>query len=164
MRNMSFMFTTNQIRNRIKFVTRRLGWWTLKKEGGEQLCAVEKGQGLKKGEKIQRIDIIKTVKTNLEPLNIITPEEVILEGFPEKSPEWFIDMFCKANKCFPETIVNRIEFDYYTPVLNIPIGNKKICPECGAEIDTEHNRCKANCHSIEGDYYEQVKSEVTQIS
>ena len=43
-RNMSFMLTTEQVRNKTKTVTRRLGWWFLKP--GEIVNAVEKGMGL----------------------------------------------------------------------------------------------------------------------
>lgn len=112
MRNMSFMLTTQQVIDEQKDVTRRLGWWFL--YPGDSVCAVEKGMGLKKGEKIVRLKTIIVVQSSPEPLNTITQEEVVREGFPDKSPEWFIDMFCKSHKkCAPETIINRIEFKYY---------------------------------------------------
>ena len=44
MRNMSFSATVQQVRDRTKTVTRRVGWKTL--QPGEVLRAVEKGQGL----------------------------------------------------------------------------------------------------------------------
>lgn len=111
MRNMSFMLTTVQIRNRTKFVTRRIGWAFL--HPGEQIMAVEKGMGLKKGERVKRIWKLVIISNTPERLDRITPEEVALEGFPGKSPDWFIDMFCRSHKnCTPETIVNRIEFKY----------------------------------------------------
>lgn len=50
MRNMSFMLTTAQIRDRSKTVTRRLGWWNLRV--GDVVMACEKCQGLGKGGKI----------------------------------------------------------------------------------------------------------------
>ncbi len=53
MRNMSFMLTTQQMQDRTKDVTRRVGWWFLKP--GDVIMAVEKGMGLKKGEKIKRM-------------------------------------------------------------------------------------------------------------
>ena len=46
MRNMSFMLTPDQILNRTKTVTRRLGWGGLKP--GTIVRAVRKGQGLKR--------------------------------------------------------------------------------------------------------------------
>ncbi len=39
-------------------------------------------------------------------------KEVVKEGFPNLSPTEFVDMFCKANKCQPETIVRRMEFEH----------------------------------------------------
>ncbi len=121
MRNMSFMLTTEQTKNRSKTVTRRLGWKFLKP--GDQVMAVEKSQGLKKGEKIKRICVLVIISNTPEMLCKITPAEVTMEGFPGKSPEWFIDMFCRSHKnCTPETYVNRIEFKYTT--------NFNICPLC----------------------------------
>ena len=49
-RNMSFALTTKQIEDETKDVTRRNGWWFLKP--GDQIWAVEKCMGLKKGEKV----------------------------------------------------------------------------------------------------------------
>lgn len=109
-RNMSFMLTTEQVRNRIKRVTRRNGWLFLRP--GDIVNAVEKGMGLKKGEKVKRICQIKVISVNLEPLNWITKSELILEGFPDMTTDQFIDMYCKHNKCKPRDTVNRIEFEY----------------------------------------------------
>lgn len=39
-------------------------------------------------------------------------KEVVREGFPYLTPTEFVDMFCKANKCKPETIVHRMEFEH----------------------------------------------------
>lgn len=109
-RNMSFWLTTYQVRQRIKRVTRRLGWEFLKP--GHIVWAVVKAQGLKKGERITRICLIRIVSTRWEPLNIIDQKECELEGFPEMTPDEFVEMFCRANKCEPDTCVNRIEFEY----------------------------------------------------
>ena len=110
MRNMSFALTTRQVRAGTKIVTRRLGWWFLK--GGEVICAIEKGQGLKKGEKVVRIRMIKVISARGEPLNKITKRECVFEGFPDVTPKEFVEMFCKHNKCEPTTRVNRIHFEY----------------------------------------------------
>lgn len=110
MRNMSFMLTTEQFKNRTKTVTRRLGWWNLKP--GEIVNAVEKSQGLKKGEKIVSLGKIKIITAIHVPLNAITQEDVILEGFPEWTPSQFVDFFCKTHKCFPDTKINRIQFSH----------------------------------------------------
>lgn len=50
MRNISFALTTPQFKSRSKDVTRRIGWWFLKP--GDVVMGVEKGMGLKKGEKV----------------------------------------------------------------------------------------------------------------
>lgn len=110
MRLMSFMLTTRQIRERSKTVTRRIGWDMLKV--GDVVCAVEKGMGLKRGQKIQRLAMLVVVDVRAEPLEAITADDVISEGFPEASPSEFISHFCRAMRCRPETIVNRIEFRY----------------------------------------------------
>ncbi|MBA2881817.1 hypothetical protein HNR65_002148 [Desulfosalsimonas propionicica] len=109
-RNMSFAITTDQVRNQIKTVTRRLGWWFLKP--GDVVNAVEKAMGLKKGEKVKRITQIRIVSANPEPLCAIDESDVVKEGFPELTPEEFIEMFCRHNKCTSQTTVNRIEFEY----------------------------------------------------
>lgn len=110
-RNMSFILTKNQIRNRTKTVTRRLGWWFL--EEGDILNAVEQCQGLKKGETVKRLCQIEVVSTLSEKLYEIDKHDCIAEGFPEMSPDEFIEMFCESHKkCRPETPVNRIKFEY----------------------------------------------------
>lgn len=107
---MSFALTTQQIINETKTVTRRLGWWFLNRL--DMIQAVEKCQGLKKGEKVKRLKTLIILSTYPERLNTITAEEVEKEGFKGKSPEWFIEMFCKHNNCLPDTVVNVIRFEY----------------------------------------------------
>jgi len=110
MRNMSFSMTTPQVLDETKDVTRRLGWADL--EPGEHLMAIEKGQGLKKGEKVRRLKEIEIVSTRWEPLLDVTDEEVVREGFPGMSRIEFIKRFCRLNGCLSITPVNRIEFRY----------------------------------------------------
>ncbi len=110
-RNMSFMLTTKQVRNRTKTVTRRLGWWFLKP--GDILNACVQCQGIKKGEKIQKICQIRVVSTRREPLYyLIDRNECIKEGFPDYTPMDFIEMFKREMKCSIFEFVNRIEFEY----------------------------------------------------
>lgn len=110
MRNMSFMLTTEQMRQRTKDVTRRLGWWNIMR--GELIQAVMQCQGLKKGETITKLCIIKILDHRSELLNRITAPDVVREGFPKMTRREFIDLFCRANKCKPDVLVNRIEFEY----------------------------------------------------
>lgn len=110
MRNMSFMLTPEQLRARTKDVTRRLGWWNVMR--GELVQAVLQCQGLKKGETVTKLCVIKILDARSEPLNRITAQDVIREGFPKLTKREFIDLFCRANKCKPDVVVNRIEFEY----------------------------------------------------
>lgn len=45
--------------------------------------------------------------------------ECVLEGFGDdpilSNPYAFVAMFCRANKCLPDAIVTRIEFEYEEP-------------------------------------------------
>lgn len=69
-RNMSFAMTTGQFKARTKTVTRRFGWWFLKP--GDVVRGVEKAMGLKKGEKVKALSLIRIVAARPEPLNAIT--------------------------------------------------------------------------------------------
>lgn len=112
-RNMSFMLTTDQVRNQTKTVTRRLGWWSLKP--GDIINACVKCMGLKKGEKVEHICQIRIVDVSIEELGEITQDEVIKEGFPDWTPEQFIKLFTDHNQCDIYEYVNRIEFEYVSP-------------------------------------------------
>jgi len=118
-RHMSFSMTTEAVRNRTKSVTRRLGWNDL--EPGTLLWACEKCQGLKKGEKVKKLGMIRVVSVDDEPLYRIRdhgPEECTREGFPDLTTDEFVDMFIRANRLHTRTyspatqVVNRIEFEY----------------------------------------------------
>lgn len=114
-RNISFALTTDQIRNRTKTVTRRLGWKNLKK--GDILNACVKCMGLKKGEKPEKLCQIRVVDVEFEPLWALagTPYgtlEARKEGFPAMTGKEFVSMFCENMRCQPETEVTRIEFEY----------------------------------------------------
>ena len=115
-RNQSFSMTTLQYVAKSKTVTRRLGWWDI--EPGEILSGVEKAQGLKRGEKIKRLGQHRVLSARGEPLRRMTDcleygmLEVVLEGFPDMTPGEFVEMFCWKNKCTPDRVVNRIEFEY----------------------------------------------------
>lgn len=113
-RNISFAATIDQFKAGTKTVTRRLGWATLKV--GTVLMAVEKSQGLKKGEKIERLGLIRVTDVRRERLDTMARvgggwHECDLEGFPNKSPDEFVRMFCLLNECQPEAIITRIEFE-----------------------------------------------------
>lgn len=118
MRNMSFALTTGQIIERSKTVTRRLGWTFLKP--GDLICAVRKSQGLKKGEKVERLATLRILDVQREPLRMIIDiglgegtNECAREGFPNMTPIPFVRFFRKTHKgANLNTIVTRIEFEY----------------------------------------------------
>lgn len=114
MRYISFAMTTPQIQDRSKIVTRRFGWWNLKP--GDRLMPVKKAMGLKKGEKIEPLlpdgVHIVVVNTRTEPLDAITQEDCVLEGFPHFSPSDFVDMLVKIYRCDRQEPINRIQFLY----------------------------------------------------
>lgn len=109
-RNMSFFYTTAQILDRSKDVTRRLGWKSL--IAGEEINAIEKGQGLKSGEKVKHLARIRIISARRERLYSVTKDDVRREGFPEMTQLEFMEMFRRANDCGISDYVTRIEFEY----------------------------------------------------
>lgn len=121
MRNISFMLTTDQIRSRSKTVTRRAGWNTL--VPGQLLRGVEKCMGLKAGEKVKELAVIRVIDVRQEPLQALTDDldygiaECAKEGFGEHEslrwPAQFVEFFCGSHRgCTAQTVVTRIEFEY----------------------------------------------------
>jgi hypothetical protein len=115
---MSFMLTTEQIANRSKTVTRRMGWEFLK--AGDMVQAVVKCQGLKKGEKIKPLCVLRVKSVRRERLDCLTrykppygKRECEREGFPDMKPHEFLRFFCKSHKgSWRKSVVTRIEFEY----------------------------------------------------
>ncbi len=121
-RLISFAMTKNQIKAQSKDVTRRFGWWFLKPN--DRLIGVEKAMGLRKGEKVIRLCEIEILSVRPEPLNAITPDDVIREGFPDWSPAQFVEFIMKHYRCAPDEICNRIEFKYVHSARPNQWGNK----------------------------------------
>src|SRR5579872_1923017 len=106
MRNISFAMTTEQIRKRTKTVTRRVGWRWL--QPGTELQAVVKSRGLRKGEKVEKLCVIRVKSVRLEPLSLLSDwpttyggDEVQKEGFatgPLSEPADFVDWFASSHK------------------------------------------------------------------
>lgn len=109
-RNISFFHTKAQIKAQTKTVTRRLGWLFLRPD--DILNACEKCQGLRKGEKINKLCQIRVTSVRREALGAITADDCAAEGFPDMTPAEFVEFFCDAMGCKPEVIVTRIEFVY----------------------------------------------------
>lgn len=117
MRNMSFFLTTPQMRDRAKTVTRRLGWQNFQRR--DLVRAVVKCQGLKAGQKIEPIGVIRILNVRREELAAMTSDyaygvrECAAEGFPGMLPENFVKKFCASHKgCTPSTVITRIKFEH----------------------------------------------------
>ena len=112
MRNMSFYHTTEQFKNRSKTVTRRLDWQFLKPDDVVMGCI--RCRGLKRGEKVEYLGLIRIVDVRRERLNEITDEDVIKEGFPNITCMEFVEFFIKEMRPAGGIVVpvTRIEFEY----------------------------------------------------
>lgn len=113
--NMSFFLTAPQFLDGSKDITRRLGWGNIR--NGMEINAILKGQGLKAGEKVTVLGKFVVVSNQWEALNLLTKDrdygfsEIVREGFPEMTPDQFVQFFCATHKgCKPSTLVHRIEF------------------------------------------------------
>jgi hypothetical protein len=109
-RNMSFFHTQPQVRDRSKTVTRRKGWGNLRP--GDRFWAVAKGQGLKKGEHVERICLLECVSNHRVILGQMSASDPAQEGFPQLSVPEFVRMFCGHMGGDARQRLNRIEFKY----------------------------------------------------
>lgn len=114
MRRISFSLTERQLMDGTKTVTRRLGWEFLRP--GDELVAVRKCMGLRKGERQHVLCQIRVKSVRRESLDwAVVPGEAAAEGFPEMTGSEFVLYFAKAMKCGPLRLVTRIEFERVTP-------------------------------------------------
>lgn len=120
--NVSFALTTQQILDETKTVTRRSG--KRKYKPGQLIQAVNKAMGFKKGEHPVKLKLLEVTNVSYEPLNDITVTELKFEGFPDMTKQQFIDMYCKANKVKPDSIVQRIEFRYVKEEKQMALDSK----------------------------------------
>ena len=102
--------TVEQIKNRTKTVTRRFGWWFL--NPGDKVQAVEKSQGLKKGEKVKKLAVLEVVSVRTEKAWDMPESDCAKEGFPDLTKGEFLQMLYKLNREPYNYNVNRIEFKY----------------------------------------------------
>jgi hypothetical protein len=106
---MSFALTEKQLLAGHKTVTRRIGWLRLK--AGDELLAVDKCMGLKKGQSPRVLAKLRVVDVRREPLFYANEHEARREGFPHMTGGEFVRFFCRSMKCDPTTEVTRIEFE-----------------------------------------------------
>lgn len=145
-RNMSFALTTEQFLAQTKDVTRRDGWTFLKP--GDVLMGCRQCMGLKKGQQIERLGLIRVVNVRRELLSDITDAEVAREGFPGKSAQWFIIFWHLAHKIaepYDHVIeLTRIEFKY----LDADPCNCQMSDawRCAVDQNLRTVSCPCKCH------------------
>ncbi|MFD9614755.1 hypothetical protein ACFWWS_35855, partial [Streptomyces sp. NPDC059083] len=103
---MAVSLTESQVRDRSKTVTRRMGWRDLRT--GERLTLCRKVMGRRRAdghvEPLVRIVDVEVVEVGRERLDAITPDEVAAEGFPEMTPQQFVEFFCGSHRgCTPDS-------------------------------------------------------------
>lgn len=123
---MSVAHTADAVIARRKTVTRRAGWVFL--TPGTQLDLCRKVMGRRHGEPLERLARVEVVDVRREQLNMVTDEDVALEGFTDDdwsrhpwahgmtwlgSPaEWFIRFFTDRMGGTDDQHVTRIEWRY----------------------------------------------------
>lgn len=113
-RLMSVALTEKAVRDRRKTVTRRLGWVFVKPGDRLTLCRKVQGRRRKDGtvEPLVRLAEVQVVSVRREPLDAITDEDVVREGFPAWGRLDFVAFFCTEMRCSHSTEVTRIEWRY----------------------------------------------------
>src|SRR5690606_3428785 len=102
MRRMAFTHTAAEVLARVKTVTRRTGWQTL--APGDLLRAVRKARGLKRGERVETLAVLRVTDVRREPLSrlvtdaLYAEDELPREGFPCWSAREFVEMFVRVNR------------------------------------------------------------------
>ncbi len=110
MRNMAFFLTTAAIRDHTKTHTIRANWQWL--TPGTHLAACVKTRGLKLGQRPTVLAEIIVDTVAVRPLDSITQEEVIAEGFPTWTPTQFIQWLSLKIHCQPTAPLTFISFHY----------------------------------------------------
>lgn len=96
-RRMSCALTVDAVRARTKTVTRRSvdTWADL--EAGDRLTLIEKGMGLRKGEKQVVLAEVEIVSNTVQPLTMVTTAECAAEGFPHMTPLEFAVFWAQSH-------------------------------------------------------------------
>jgi hypothetical protein len=83
---------------------------------GDMLTLCRKVMGRRKADgtvdPLVRIAHVEVVSVRREPLSSIGPGETALEGFPNMTGGAFVEFFCEAMRCTPDTLVTRVEWRY----------------------------------------------------
>lgn len=119
-RLMSVTLTEAAVVDRLKTVTRRLGWRVL--EPGDRLTLCRKVMGRRRAdgtvEPLVRLADVQVVDVRRERLDAITAADVAREGFPihglddAAAVADFLNMFTRHMRCRRDAEVTRIEWRY----------------------------------------------------
>jgi len=94
---MACWLTIDAVKARTKTVTRRaVDTWT-DLEAGDRLTLIEKGQGLKKGERQVALAEVEIVSNKIQPLTMVTTAECVAEGFPHMTPLEFAVFWAQSH-------------------------------------------------------------------
>lgn len=123
---MSVSLTAQAVRDRVKTQTRRDGW--LRLNSGNQLALCPRYRGVSRGDR-ELITIVDVISVRREPLRAISAADVLAEGFPEWTPDEFVEFFCRTHRGIePASEITRIEWAY-----------PRICRQCGC---TDYAACE----------------------
>lgn len=116
-RLMSCAATEAAVVDRSKDVTRRLGWRFIREGDRLTLCRKVMGRRRPDGtvEPLVRLAEVVVESVTFEPLRQIAyrADDVAREGVAGvTTPVEFIDFYCAAFGCTPDTVVTRIEWSY----------------------------------------------------
>ena len=125
-RRMSVSLTLDAVRARTKTVTRRHPdtWQTL--HPGDRLTLIEKGMGLPKGARQVVVAEVEVVDVRVEPIGMVSADEVTREGFGDLLSPWeFIRFWCESHHMPAplhhwdslEVLCRRIEWRYLDEVV-----------------------------------------------
>lgn len=113
-RLMSVALTETAVVERLKTVTRRLGWRNLKP--GDRLTLCRKVMGRKRAdgtvEPLVRLAEVEVVDVRFQCLEDMTDEDVSREGFPGWTAAQFVAFFVEHMKCRTDVPLTRIEWRY----------------------------------------------------
>lgn len=125
---MSFALTTRQLLDGSKTVTRRKGWTFLRV--GDKVQAIDKLDFRRKGGS-KVLGICTIVAVRRERIDAITDADCAREGFPGRTAEDFVPLFCQKMRVTPDMMVTRIEFTFEPAQPSLPGLAPVATPEGG---------------------------------
>lgn len=95
---MACSLTIDQVRARTKTETRRPTWTWVGLKPGDRLTLIEKGMGLKAGQKQVVLCDVEVIANDRVRLRNISQAEVDAEGFPQMTPAEFVVFWIDAHR------------------------------------------------------------------